>query len=68
MTQFKFSVGPWNVHTGADAYGPATRKDIPIEEKFKNLQRSDSQQSSSMMMTLYRTSMIIQKKKSKKST
>ncbi len=41
-------------------------KDIPIEEKFKNLQRSDSQQSSSMMMTLYRTSMIIQKKKSKK--
>ena len=35
MTQFKFSVGPWNVHTGADAYGPATRKDIPIEEKFK---------------------------------
>ena len=33
---------------------------------LKNLQRSDSQQSSSTMMTLYRTSMIIQKKKSKK--
>ena len=35
MSQFKFSVGPWNVHPGADSYGPETRKDIPIEEKFK---------------------------------
>lgn len=35
MSQFKFSVGPWNVHTGADAYGPATRKDISFEEKVK---------------------------------
>ena len=29
MSKFKFSVGPWNVHTGADSYGPETRKDIP---------------------------------------
>ena len=35
MTQFKFSVGPWNVHTGADQYGPETRKNIPFEEKVK---------------------------------
>ena len=35
MSKFKFSVGPWNVHTGADSYGPETRKDIPVEEKFK---------------------------------
>lgn len=35
MSSFKFSVGPWNVHTGTDSYGPATRKDIPLEEKFK---------------------------------
>lgn len=35
MAEFKFSVGPWNVHEGADSYGPATRKEIPIEEKFK---------------------------------
>ena len=28
MSQFKFSVGPWNVHPGADSYGPATRADI----------------------------------------
>ncbi len=35
MSKFKFSVGPWNVHTGADSYGPATRADIPLEEKIK---------------------------------
>ena len=35
MTKFKFSVGPWNVHTGADSYGPETRKDIPVIEKYK---------------------------------
>ena len=35
MSQFKYSVGPWNVHEGADAYGPATRKTIPFEEKIK---------------------------------
>lgn len=35
MSKFKFSVGPWNVHSGADAYGPATRDEIPFEEKIK---------------------------------
>lgn len=35
MSRFKFSVGPWNVHEGADAYGPATRETIPFEEKIK---------------------------------
>jgi len=34
MAEFKFSVGPWNVHAGADSYGPATRKEINVEEKF----------------------------------
>lgn len=34
MSNFKFSVGPWNVHTGADSYGPATRADIDLEAKF----------------------------------
>ena len=29
MSQFKYSVGPWNVHSGADSYGPATRAGIP---------------------------------------
>lgn len=35
MSKFKFSVGPWNVHSGADSYGPATRQEIPFEEKLK---------------------------------
>lgn len=35
MSKFKFSVGPWNVHMGADAYGPTVREDIPMEEKLK---------------------------------
>lgn len=35
MTRFKFSVGPWNVHNGADSYGPATRGEISFEEKVK---------------------------------
>ena len=34
MSNFKFSVGPWNVHTGADSYGPETRQPIDLEEKF----------------------------------
>ena len=34
MSKFKFSVGPWNVHTGADSYGPETRTDIDLETKF----------------------------------
>ena len=32
---FKYSVGPWNVHEGADAYGPATRGSFTFEEKIK---------------------------------
>lgn len=34
MSRFKYSVGPWNVHQGADAYGPNTRSDIPFETKI----------------------------------
>ena len=35
MSRFRFSVGPWNVHTGADPYGPPVRDDISFEEKVK---------------------------------
>jgi xylose isomerase len=35
MSFFKYSVGPWNVHDGADSYGPAVRDAIPFEEKVK---------------------------------
>ena len=34
MSRFRFSVGPWNVHTGADSYGPETRQPIDLETKF----------------------------------
>jgi xylose isomerase len=34
MAQFRFSVGPWNVHEGADAFGPEIRPTIPLEEKL----------------------------------
>jgi xylose isomerase len=33
MTQFKFSAGPWNVHEGADAFGPRVRDTIAFEKK-----------------------------------
>lgn len=35
MSRFKYSVGPWNVHSGADSYGPPVRDEIPFEEKVK---------------------------------
>ena len=35
MSRFKYSVGPWNVHVGTDAYGPAVRDSISFEEKIK---------------------------------
>lgn len=34
MSKFQFSVGPWNVHTGADSYGPETRRSVDLETKF----------------------------------
>lgn len=35
MYEFKYSVGPWNVHPGADSYGPDTRDEISLEEKVE---------------------------------
>jgi len=35
MSRFKFSVGPWNVHSGADVYGPPLRPEICFEDKIK---------------------------------
>ncbi|TVQ35614.1 MAG: xylose isomerase [Spirochaetaceae bacterium] len=34
MSQFKFSVGPWNVHEGADVFGPPVRPTIAFAEKL----------------------------------
>ena len=32
--QFRFSFGPWNIHEGADPFGPAVRPPIPFEKKL----------------------------------
>jgi xylose isomerase len=35
MAQFRFTVGPWNVHEGHETFGPGIRPAIPFEEKIK---------------------------------
>ncbi|NLC41097.1 MAG: TIM barrel protein [Clostridiaceae bacterium] len=35
MSRFRFTAGPWNVHEGADAFGPEVRPSIPFEDKIK---------------------------------
>jgi xylose isomerase len=35
MSQFRFSVGPWNVHEGRDAFGPDVRQTIRLAEKVR---------------------------------
>ena len=32
---FRFSFGPWNIHEGADPFGPEVRKSIPFNEKLE---------------------------------
>jgi len=32
---FKFTFGPWNIHEGADPFGPPVRKTIPFADKLK---------------------------------
>jgi len=33
--QFRFSFGPWNIHEGADVFGPQVRKTLAFSEKLK---------------------------------
>ncbi|MGI6402089.1 MAG: TIM barrel protein [Thermoguttaceae bacterium] len=33
--QFRFSFGPWNIHEGADPFGPDVRKSIPFNKKLE---------------------------------
>lgn len=39
MSQFKYSVGPWNVHEGADAFGPEVRKSIAFAKKVETFKK-----------------------------
>ena len=34
---YQFSFGPWNIHEGADPFGPSVRSSVPFDEKLKNL-------------------------------
>jgi len=34
---YRFSFGPWNIHEGADPFGPTVRPSISFEEKLKTL-------------------------------
>jgi len=40
-TQFKFSAGPWNIHTGADPFGPPVRDEVVIARKMQILRDLD---------------------------
>jgi len=35
MADYKFSFGPWNIHEGADPFGPTVRPTIAFSEKIK---------------------------------
>jgi len=39
MAKFRFSAGPWNVHEGADAFGPEVRKSIAFADKVRNFKK-----------------------------
>ncbi|NLM77525.1 MAG: TIM barrel protein [Ruminococcaceae bacterium] len=39
MSGFKFSVGPWNVHEGADAFGPDIRPAIAFADKLATFRK-----------------------------
>jgi len=39
MSQFKFSVGPWNISEGADAFGPMVRKPIEFAKKVETFKK-----------------------------
>jgi len=34
---YRFSFGPWNIHEGADPFGPPVRPSVPFDEKLKIL-------------------------------
>lgn len=34
---YRFSFGPWNIHEGADPFGPAVRPSVPFDEKLAAL-------------------------------
>ena len=37
--EFRFSFGPWNIHEGADPFGPEVRKSIPFNKKLETYKK-----------------------------
>jgi len=35
--EYRFTAGPWNIHTGADPFGPAVRSDVDFASKVAQL-------------------------------
>ncbi len=35
LTQYRFSFGPWNIHSGEDPFGPPVRDEFSFSEKLK---------------------------------
>ena len=33
LTEYRFSFGPWNIHEGADPFGPLVRESYSFDEK-----------------------------------
>lgn len=38
-SQYRFSFGPWNIHEGADPFGPPTRNSVAFADKLKEYRR-----------------------------
>ena len=36
---FRFSFGPWNIHEGADPFGPEVRNSIPFNKKLESYKK-----------------------------
>jgi xylose isomerase len=34
-TRYRFTFGPWNIHAGADPFGPPVRKEVPFAAKLR---------------------------------
>ena len=39
LTNYRFSFGPWNIHSGADPFGPAVREEFSFAEKLEFYQK-----------------------------
>jgi xylose isomerase len=37
LTQYRYTAGPWNIHTGADPFGPEVRDEIAFADKVAKL-------------------------------